>query len=71
MVGIPERVWPRLEPINREIKEQLLQKIKTDKRRELVPVLHAWFPHEVRKVRQRINHMLQALGQRPLPHPTK
>jgi hypothetical protein len=67
--GQPERVWPRLETINRDIKFMLLEAIGERDRRDLAPVLRAWFPHEVRAVRTAINHALQGLGQRALPHP--
>jgi len=67
--GQPERVWPRLETINRDIKFMLLEAIEEQSRRDLVPVLHAWFPHEVRALRTAINHALQGLGGRRLPHP--
>ncbi len=67
--GEPERVWPRLETINREIKFMLLEAIGEGQRRDLVPVLRAWFPHEVRAVRTAINRTLQSLGQRALTHP--
>ena len=64
----PQLVWPHMEHINRQIKQMLLQDIAAQKRHDLVPVLRAWFPHEVRKVRRMINHTLQSLGERPLPH---
>lgn len=67
--GQPERVWPRLETINREIKFLVLDKIAEEARADLVPLLHAWFPHEIRAVRTAINRTLQALGQRGLRHP--
>jgi len=69
--GQPERVWPRLETINREIKFMLLEAIGERDRRDLAPVLQAWFPHEVRAVRTAINRTLQSLGQRALPHPDR
>ena len=67
--GQPDKVWPRLETINREIKFLLLDEIANEQRIALVPVLRAWFPHEIRAVRQAINRTLQALGQPGLPHP--
>lgn len=67
--GTPEQVWPRLETINREIKYLLLERLQEQPRPELAAVLRAWFLHEVRKVRQAINHTLQTWGERPLPHP--
>jgi len=67
----PERVWPRLETINRDIKFMLLDAIRERERRDLAPVLRAWFPHEVRAVRKAINGTLQNLGQRTLPHPSR
>ena len=66
--GQPDRVWPRLKTINRDIKFMLLNDISERDRRDLSPVLRAWFPHEVRAVRKAINHTLQRLGQRALPH---
>jgi len=69
--GRPERVWPRLETINRDIKFMLLEAIGERVRRDLAPVLYAWFPHEVRAVRTAINRTLQSLGQRTLPHPER
>lgn len=66
--GEPERVWPRLETINREIKEMVLDAIAEQGRRDLEPLLRAWFPHEVRSVRSSINRTLQGLGLRPIPH---
>jgi hypothetical protein len=65
----PERVWPRLETINREIKFMLLDEIARRKAINLVPVLRAWFPHEIRAVRKAISRTLQALSQRILVHP--
>ncbi|HQM14896.1 MAG: hypothetical protein GYA30_12385 [Chloroflexi bacterium] len=65
----PECVWSRLEHIHREIKLRVLETIAHEQRVELAPVLRAWFPHEVRAVREAINHTLQALGQRTLSHP--
>jgi len=67
--GQPGRIWPRLETINREIKFMLLEAISERDRRDLAPVLQAWFPYEVRAVRTDINHTLQSLGQPALPHP--
>ncbi|MDH4209370.1 MAG: RQC-minor-1 family DNA-binding protein [Anaerolineae bacterium] len=67
----PERVWPRLETIDRDIKLMLLEAIEERERCDLVPVLRAWFPHEVRAVRKAINHTLQSLGQRGLAHPPR
>lgn len=67
--GTPERVWPRLEHIHREIKFMLLDEIAEQGVAHLAPVLYAWFPHEIRAVRTAINRTLQTLGQRPLPHP--
>jgi superfamily II DNA helicase RecQ len=64
-----KRVWPRLETINREIKFLVLDKIAEEARADLVPLLRAWFPHEIRAVRTAINRTLQALGQRGLRHP--
>ncbi len=69
--GQPERVWPRLETINREIKFLLLEAIVERGRRDLAPVLQAWFPHEVRAVRTEINRTLQDLGLSGLPHPSR
>jgi hypothetical protein len=59
--GQPKRVWPRLETINREIKFMLLDAISDRQRDDLTPVLRAWSSHEVRKVRQAISRILQAL----------
>ena len=70
-VGQPHQVWPRLETINRDIKLMLLDAIAERDLRHLAPVLRAWFPHEIRAVRTAINHTLQRLGQRPLPHPSR
>ncbi|HRQ42428.1 MAG TPA: RQC domain-containing protein [Chloroflexota bacterium] len=68
--GTPEQVWPRLETINHEIKYLLLERLCDPPQPELAPVLYAWFPHEVRKVRAAINHTLQRWGLRPLSiHP--
>lgn len=69
--GQPERVWPRLETINRDIKFLLLKEIEQQQRRDLASVLLAWFPHEVRAVRTAINRALQALGLRALEHPKR
>ena len=69
--GQPERVWPRLETIQRDIKFMLLEAIEERERRDLAPVLRAWFAHEVRAVRKAINHTLQSLGQRGLAHPDR
>ncbi len=67
--GQPKKVWPRLETIHREIKLMLLAAIRDQERHDLVPVLRAWFPHEVRAVRKAINRTLQDLGYQPLLHP--
>jgi hypothetical protein len=69
--GHPQQVWPRLEMIGREIKFLLLEAIRERDRRDLAGVLRAWFPHEVRAVRKAINHALQELGMRALPHPKR
>ena len=69
--GQPERVWPRLETIERDIKFMLLEAIEERDRCDLAPVLRAWFPHEIRAVRTAINRTLQSLGQRTLPHPER
>jgi hypothetical protein len=67
----PGRVWPRLETIHPDVKFMLLEAIGEQGRRDLVPVLRAWFPNEVRAVRKAINRTLQSLGQRALPHPSR
>jgi len=69
--GQLESVWPSLEPFHREIKFRVLETIAQDQRGELAPVLRAWFPHEVRAVREALNRTLQALGQSGLPHPRR
>jgi hypothetical protein len=69
--GEPERVWPRLETIHREIKFMVLDKIAEEERFDLVPLLRTWFPHEIRAVRTAINRTLQTLGQGGLPHPKR
>jgi len=69
--GHAEQVWPRLETINRDIKFLLLETIEARERRDLAPVLRAWFPHETRAVRTAINHTLQTLGLGALPHPER
>jgi len=69
--GQPGRVWPRLETIHRDVKFMLLEAIGEQGRRDLAPVLRAWFPNEVRAVRKAINRTLQSLGQRALPHPSR
>jgi superfamily II DNA helicase RecQ len=69
--GHPQQVWPRLEMIEREIKFLLLEAIRVRNRRDLASVLRAWFPHEIRVVRKAINHTLQELGMRALPHPKR
>jgi len=67
--GEAEQVWPRMKTIERNIKLMLLDAIRERGRRDLAPVLRAWFPHEIRAVRSAINHALQSLGERPLRHP--
>jgi len=69
--GQPGRVWPRLETINRDIKFMLLEAISERDRRDLSPVLRAWFPHEVKAVRKAVNRTLQSLGLQALPHPDR
>lgn len=69
VAGQLERVWPRLETINRDIKFMLLDAIGERGRRDLAGVLRAWFPHEIRAVRTAINRTLQGLGERGLAHP--
>ena len=69
--GRPGQVWPRLETINRDIKFMLLEVLSERNRRDLAPVLRAWFPHEVKAVRTAINRALQILGLRTLPHPDR
>jgi hypothetical protein len=70
-VGEPERVWPRLESINRQIKFMLLDEIARRGAARFTAILRAWFPHEVRAVRTAINHTLQALGQQTMAHPRR
>ncbi len=67
----PEKVWPTLEHIHREIKLRVLECIAQDKAIHLAPALQVWFVHEVRAVRQAINATLQQLGLPPLPHPQR
>ena len=69
--GQPGQVWPRLETIQRDIKFMLLEAISEQGRRDLAPVLRAWFPHEIRAVRKAINHTLHSLGLPGLPHPDR
>lgn len=69
--GTPEQVWPRMETINHQIKYLLLETLRDQPQLELSPVLRAWYPHEVRKVRAAINQTLQSWGQRPLSQPAK
>jgi hypothetical protein len=69
--GNPQRVWPRMETINREIKFLLLEAIEGRQRRDLAEVLRTWFPHEIQAVRQAINHALQEMGMPALPHPKR
>ncbi len=57
----PQRVWPRLEDIDREIKLMLLAEVEAQQRIDLRPVLQIWARHEVKKVRQAINQTLQRL----------
>ena len=66
--GDPDAVWPAMKTIHPEIKELLVDRIAEEGRRDLAPVLRAWFPHDVRKARRGINRTLQALGLRPIPH---
>ena len=67
--GAPELAWPRLEQINQQIKYLLLETLRAQPRPEFAPILRAWFPHEVRKVRAAINRTLQSWGERPSLHP--
>ena len=69
--GTPDRVWPRLETIHRDIKFMVLERVAIEEMQQYTPTLRAWFSHEVRKVRERINGTLQRLGQKPMPHPPK
>jgi len=69
--NMPEQVWPNLEHINHEIKYLLLESLRDEPQPELTPILCAWYPHEVRKVRAAINQTLQSWGERPFPHPPK
>lgn len=69
--NMPEQIWPDLEHINHEIKYLLLEKLRDQPQPELTPILCAWYPHEVRKVRTAINQTLQSWGERPFPHPPK
>lgn len=69
--GTPKQVWPYIEEIHRDIKFTVLEHVAMEGAQQYVPILRAWFPHEVRKVRMRINNTLQRLGRPPLPHPPK
>lgn len=60
--GRPEQVWPRIETFHRQIKFQLLERIRARRARHLAPVLLAWRPHEVRKVQGRIGDVLRDMG---------
>jgi hypothetical protein len=62
-------LWSILEEIHRDIKFHLLTTIVKNKRQDLVPVLQAWFPHEVRKLRAAINDALEQLGHERLSDP--
>jgi len=63
--GRSERVWPRIETFHRDIKFQLLDRIHWQRAHHLAPVLLAWQPHEVRKVRQRIGNVIRHLDVPP------
>jgi len=63
--GQPANVHARMEHINRQIKLMVLAAIEEDGRKDLVPVLRAWFEPEVRKMREAINETLEVLGQKP------
>jgi hypothetical protein len=63
--GHPEQVWPQIEWVHREIKFMLLTTIEQNRRLDLAPVLRAWKSHEVQKVRQAIQHTLNALQSSP------
>jgi len=67
--GQPEQVWPRLEEIHRDIKLMTLDEIARRHDARFVPILRAWFPHKVRKVRSAINETLESLGQPRLSEP--
>ncbi|MEO5960720.1 MAG: hypothetical protein ABIR80_16525 [Opitutaceae bacterium] len=60
--GEPGLVRPRMEHINRDIKLDLIDRIVRENRAELCPVLEAWQPREVRKMRASIQHALAALA---------
>lgn len=70
VAGTSEAVWPAMEHINHEIKHLLLETLQDQPQPELTPVLYAWFPYEVRKVRTAINNTLQAWHKPTLAHPT-
>ena len=54
---------------HRDIKFMTLDEIARRHDARFVPILRAWFPHEVRKVRSAINETLQSLGQPRLSDP--
>jgi hypothetical protein len=68
--GQPEQLWAQLEHIHRDIKLMTLEALHLDDRRELAPVLRAWFPYETRAVRTAINQTLTAFGLPALRPPT-
>ena len=49
----------------------VLKRVATGEMQQYTPILRAWFSHEVRKVRERINGTLQRLGRKTMPHPPK
>lgn len=60
--GQAEPLWAQLEPIHRDIKLMALETVQLQERRDLLPVLRAWFPYETQAVRTAINQTLTAFG---------
>jgi hypothetical protein len=53
--------------VHREIQIALLEAIGERSRRDLSPVLRAWYPNAVRAVRKAINQTLDGLGLPEVP----
>jgi len=69
-MGQPGRVCRQMGTIVREIQLLLLEAIGERGRRDLAPVLRAWYPNAVRAVQRAINRTLRDLGLSAVSEPS-
>lgn len=64
----PDEIWPWVQRIPIGTKRRFLREICLQGIVEFAPVLRAWFPFEVKRIRTAINKCLQDMECSPIPH---